>query len=135
MIVVDTNIVAYAFIEGDFSKQARDFFNGSKDWIVPPIFEHGATNILASYGRFKGFSIKACAEILRDMLRFVGGRRIVPVDHEEVLAFAIRNDIASYDAEFLWLARNRDSICLTEDRALLKKFPTLAKSLRAHRAS
>ncbi len=129
MIVLDTNIIAYAFINGRYTVQAIDCIQSAKDWIVPPVLQHEITNILVSYGRFKGFSQKECSEILRDIFHFVQSRRIAPVDHDAVMRFSIKNNVSAYDGEFIWLAQANETILITEDSELRKAFPNIAKSL------
>jgi predicted nucleic acid-binding protein len=128
MIVVDTNIVAYAFIEGEHTEAAREFFSSAGDWAVPPIFEHEIANILVSYGSIKGFSIQSCAALMREIGQFTAGRTLA-VDMEQVIACSIQRKLAAYDGQFVWLAESLGGMCLTEDRELRRKCPTIAKSL------
>lgn len=54
MIVVDANIIAYLYIEGDFTQQARAIYQNDPIWAVPYLWRSEFRNILTIYLR-RGF--------------------------------------------------------------------------------
>ena len=51
MIVVDTNVIAYALIEGDKTALAQQVTQKDPDWRVPPLWRHEFLNVLATAAR------------------------------------------------------------------------------------
>ena len=52
------------------------------------------------------------------------------INWEAALELAVREDISAYDAQYIVLARVLDTVCITQDRALLKKFPEVAWTMK-----
>ena len=51
MIVVDTNIIAYLFLEGEFTSQAESLFHKETNWAAPVLWRSEFRNVLAHYLR------------------------------------------------------------------------------------
>ncbi len=51
MIVVDVNVVAYYFIEGDKTALAREVMQADPDWRLPSLWRHEYLNVVATYPR------------------------------------------------------------------------------------
>jgi predicted nucleic acid-binding protein len=50
---------------------------------------------------------------------------------ESALALAAENRISAYDAQYIALARQLQTVCVTEDRRVLGQFPALTRSMQA----
>ena len=59
------------------------------------------------------------------------GSREQSVDRESALVLAAENRISAYDAQYVALARQLQTVCVTEDRRLLKMFPALTRTMQA----
>lgn len=53
------------------------------------------------------------------------------MDMEAALALATANRISAYDAQYIALAQQIQTVCVTEDRRLLRTFPTLSRQMHA----
>src|SRR6266851_633245 len=53
------------------------------------------------------------------------------VDMELALALATENRISAYDAQYVALARQLQTVCVTEDQRLLKTFPESTRTIQA----
>ena len=51
MIVADTNLLVYLFINGDKTPLAQDVLKKAPHWIVPPLWQSEFRNVLAGYIR------------------------------------------------------------------------------------
>ncbi len=54
MIVVDTNVIAYLFINGDYTSQAKKLLKSDYEWIAPILWKSEFRSVLALYMR-QGF--------------------------------------------------------------------------------
>lgn len=130
MIVVDVNVVAYFLIDGEKTAAARDLLRHDPDWRLPPLWRHEFLNVLATFARRGGASTLDAQRLWRQGMNLFGSSEVA-VDMEAALALAIANRVSSYDAQYIALARQLRTICVTEDRRLLATFPTLCRQINA----
>lgn len=128
MVVVDTNVLAYLLIEGPQTVHARTLFSQDADWRSEPLILIELTNILATLQRVQGLPMAQALSALET------GRRIVEpglhdAEHAEVLALASRYGVSAYDARFLAVAQDLQTVLVTEDAKLRKAAPRLTCSL------
>ena len=127
MIVVDTNIVAYLLIGGQFTELAQQALLRDKDWIAPPLWRHEFLNVLATSVRENHLDESRAMVVLADAPVYMRA-----IDHErplEAMRLSAQTRIATYDCEFVVLARRLLLRFVTKDRALLKTFGDVAVSL------
>lgn len=125
MIVVDTNIVAYFFIEGERTAAARALRQVEPGWRLPPLWRHEYLNVLATYTRSGGTDIDtACTLWHTAAALFADSEQ--DVDMTAALALATTHGISAYDAQFVSLAQVLNVRLVTEDCRLLKIFPERA---------
>lgn len=122
MIVVDTNVIAYFWLPGEFTPQAEAALQRAPDWIVPYLWRSEFRNVLATYVRAKRLLAKDAHTIYinaEDMLR---GREYAVTGHAALdLAFA--SHMSAYDCEYIALADEFACRLVTSDRKLVKAFP------------
>ena len=53
MIVVDTNVLAYLYLPGEQTLDAKSLFQREPEWVAPPLWRSEFRNILAAYVRRK----------------------------------------------------------------------------------
>jgi len=51
MIVVDTNIIAYLYLQGEHTAQAEKVLQKDSEWMAPPLWRSEFRNVLAFYLR------------------------------------------------------------------------------------
>jgi predicted nucleic acid-binding protein len=130
VIVVDVNVVAYYFIEGEKTAPARELMRRDADWRLPALWRHEYLNVLATYARQGGAGIEEARNLWRLALELLAPRE-QPADAESALALAIEHKISAYDAQYVALAQRLRIGFVTEDRRLLKTFPSLASTMQA----
>jgi len=133
MIVADTNLVVYLFVESEFTERARQVHSLDSDWVFPPIAQSEAANVLATLTREKWITPETACEALEHIeKRIMAGLRNVSM--RAALELAIRKEISAYDAQFIVLAHSLDVHLITEDGRLKNKFPEVALSMAAFAA-
>ena len=128
MIVVDTNVLVYYFIEGEKTRLAHQVFDRDPEWIVPLLWRHEFVNVLATFAR-TGTLALAVAQIVWRNAREALHPYEASAEPDEIIPFAVKNNISAYDAEFLVLAKSRSIRCVTEDQELQEKCPRIAVSM------
>jgi predicted nucleic acid-binding protein len=131
VIVVDVNIVAYFLVEGEKTAAARDLLHRDPDWRLPALWRHEYLNVLATFAREGGATIAEAQTLWRRGVELFGTRE-QSVDMESALALAVENRISAYDAQYIALARHLQTVCVTEDRRLLKMFPALTRTTQTY---
>ena len=128
MIVVDVNVVAYFLIEGEHTGQARELWRCDPDWRLPLLWQHEYLNVLATFVRHGGADIADALMLWRRAVNLLADAE-VEVDMEGALGLAARENISAYDAQYIVLAQQLCTVCVTEDKRLLKVFPGTARTM------
>ena len=129
MIVVDTNVIAYLHIPGQYTSEARAAFLRDALWAAPVLWRSELRNILALYVRRKGLPLSEAILVQEAAEGLMAGREYA-VASADVLEISAEAQCSAYDGEFVALARRLDLPFVTADRQLLERFPRVAVSLR-----
>jgi predicted nucleic acid-binding protein len=130
MIVVDSNILAYLYLPGEFTEAAEHLLERDADWHAPVLWRSEFRNILAGYLRRGALSFdQVCLiqEEAEELLR--GGEH--EADSRQVLELVGASNCSAYDCEFVAIAEALGVPLVTMDAKLLKGFPETARSLIA----
>jgi predicted nucleic acid-binding protein len=130
MIVVDSNVVAYLYLPGDYTGEAEALLEHDADWAAPLLWRSEFRNILAGYMRRKTLTFEAARDLQREAESLLAGAEH-EVDSREVLELVRDSDCSAYDCEFVALAMTLDVKLVTMDAKLLKAFPKYAVPLSA----
>lgn len=123
MIVVDSNVVAYLYLPGEFTAAAERLLQRDPDWAAPLLWRSELRNILALYMRQGLLSFESSFEIQREAEALLADNEF-DVDSFDVLALARDSGCTAYDCEFVALARRLNVPLVTSDAKLRKAFPT-----------
>ena len=130
MIVVDTNVVAYAVLPGDRTEASLAVAERDPAWIAPALWRFELRNVLATAMRLKSLRLPAALAAFSAAEDLVADADLV-ASTEECLRLAARGGISAYDAEFVLVAERLDVPLVAADRKLAKAFPGLALSPEA----
>ena len=130
MIVVDTNVVAYLFLRGEFAAQAEAWLRDDRDWAAPVLWRSELRNLLAGYLRRKQLTFEVAREIQREAEALLLGNEH-EVDSLRVLELVRGSDCSAYDCEFVSVAMRLDVKLLTADSKVLKAFPQVTVAFSA----
>jgi predicted nucleic acid-binding protein len=128
MLLVDTNVVAYLLIEGDYTEAAQELRTRDPDWRSEACLLVEFTNVLASLIARKRMTLPSAGDFLAKAAALLDGK-LGRIPHTSVLAIAVRYRVSAYDARFLALADQLGSRLVTEDAGLRAAAPTLTQSL------
>ena len=128
MIVVDTNVVAYLLLRGPQTAAAEALLEAHPTWAAPPLWRSEWRNVLCGYLRRGSLSLEQVIALQEQAETLVIGHE-EPVESEGMLRLAASSGFSAYDCEFVVAAQQLDAPLVTADRALLKAFPSLTRSL------
>lgn len=129
MIVVDSNVLAYLYLPGEFTAAAEALLARNPEWAAPLLWRSEFRNILAGYPRRKTLSFEQVCALQAEAESLVDGFEF-PVDSQEVMALVNGSDCSAYDCEFVALAQRLQTSLITMDKKVLKAFPQHAQPLR-----
>jgi predicted nucleic acid-binding protein len=122
MIVVDTNVVAYLFLRGEFAPQAEAWLRRDREWVAPALWRSELRNLLAGYLRRKRLTFDAARQIQQEAEALLLGNEH-EVDSQRVLELVRDSECSAYDCEFVSVAIRLGVKLVTADGKLLKAFP------------
>lgn len=128
MIVVDSNVVAYLYLPGEYTARAEATFERDPQWAAPLLWRSELRNILAGYLRRKRLTFEQACNVQSEAESFLSGAEF-EVDSGAVLELVRDSDCSAYDCEFVALAIKLDTQLVTMDKKLLKAFPKRAIAL------
>ena len=130
MIVVDSNIIAYCWVNGPLTALAQSVRVKDPDWHVPILWRSEMRSILAGYlrdGSLGGSQISRVMDAAESAL--AGSEHLVP--SASVFEIAEKSPLSGYDCEFIVLASVLAVPLVTVDKAVLKAFPQQAVTMEA----
>jgi predicted nucleic acid-binding protein len=130
MKVVDTNVIAYFFIEGTQTKHARILFEEDSYWIAPVLWRSEFRSILALYLKKKYINAFQMRAIMRKAEELLNGNEYY-IPSNQIFDLVEHSNCSAYDCEFIALARDTGEKLITSDKQILKEFPDNTKSLLA----
>ena len=133
MIVVDSNVIAYYWVNGPLTEIARRVQAKDPEWHAPILWRSEMRSVLTGYlrdGSLDGAQIARVMAAAEES--FAGHEHIVSSD--QVLRLAGETSLSAYDCEFVVLASTLGVPLVTADRAVLKAFPDRALTMEAFAA-
>ncbi len=130
MIVVDSNVVAYLYLPGEFTAAAEALLARDPDWSAPILWRSEFRNILAGYlrrGQLTFGQALALQGEAEDLLRDAEHE----VDSRSVLELVRDSECSAYDCEFVALAMRLGTRLVTMDGKVLRSFPDISVPLTA----
>jgi predicted nucleic acid-binding protein len=128
LIVVDSNVLAYLYLPGDFAAAAEILLQREPEWAAPLQWRSEFRNILAGYIRRRTLSFVQAAAIQREAESLMANAEFA-IDSLSVLELVRDSDCSAYDCEFVALAHRLKTPLITMDGKLLKAFPDLVVAL------
>ena len=130
MIVVDSNVLAYLYLPGEYTAAAEALLEQDSDWAAPILWRSEFRNILAGYLRRKAITFEQANSLQREAESLLEGAEF-EVESFAVLELVRDSDCSAYDCEFIALAMKLDTTLITMDKKLLRAFPKRAIALSA----
>ncbi len=130
MIVVNTNIIGYLYLDSERSNQAEKVLLKDTDWAAPLLWRSEFRNVLAQYIRKGILSFEDAVHIMDEATRLMDGMEY-EVTSLNVLQLVRESSCSVYDCEFVALARDLGAFLVTTDKQILREFPADTVSLDA----
>ncbi len=128
MIVVDTNIIAYLYLESGRSMQSEQALKKDPQWAAPLLWRSELRNVLARYLRKDLLALEDIQWIMSEAALLMKGREY-EVASLQVLKLVASSSCSAYDCEFVALAKDLGIPLVTVDKKILREFPKVAVSL------
>jgi predicted nucleic acid-binding protein len=128
VIVVDSNVIAYCWLNGERTALAHRLRRRDPDWHAPVLWRSELRNILTGYRRDGSLDASQTRRIMAAAEAGLAGREHY-LPSARVFTVTEQSRLSAYDAEFVALAEILGAPLVTEDRAILAAFPDIATSL------
>lgn len=130
MIVVDSNVLAYLYLPGEYTSVAEALLEHDPNWAAPVLWRSEFRNILAGYLRRGSLTFQQAHSLQREAEDLLAGAEY-EVDSLSVLELVRDSECSAYDCEFVALAMKLGAKLVTMDGKLLRAFPGIAVALSA----
>ena len=130
MIVVDSNVIAYCWVNGPLTELAQRVRVKDPDWHVPILWRSEMRSMLTGYLRDSSLTAQQVARIMdaaENTLK--GSEHLVP--SASVFEIVGKSRLSAYDCEFVALASVLAVPLVTADKAVLKTWPQQALTMEA----
>jgi predicted nucleic acid-binding protein len=133
MIVADTNLLIYLYVQGQRTEESEAVLQLDALWAMPLLWRSEFRNSLIGLVRAHVLQLDDALTMIDEAERWLTGREY-NVLSRQVLMLASRSGCSAYDCEFVALAQDLEVPLVTSDRQILKAFPTIAVSPSAFTA-
>ncbi|MBN1993548.1 MAG: type II toxin-antitoxin system VapC family toxin [Anaerolineae bacterium] len=123
MIVVDTNTIAYFFIPGEHTEQARAVLRKDSEWVAPLLWRSEFRNILASYLHRELLTLPQALRLMQEAENLMRGGEY-QMASLQVLSLVASSGCSTYDCEFIALGQDLGVPVVTSDKKVLQAFPS-----------
>ncbi len=130
MMVVDSHVLAYLYLPGEYTAAAEELLEQDSEWAAPILWRSEFRNILAGYMRRRTISLEQANSLQLEAESLLEGAEF-EVESSAVLELVRDSDCSAYDCEFIALSMKLDTKLVTMDKKLLRAFPKRAIALHA----
>lgn len=127
MIVADTNLLIYFYVQGERTEESEAVLRRDATWTAPLLWRSEFRNALIGLVRKEALAIDKALSIVDEAERWLVGHEYSVISRH-VLALADQSGCSAYDCEFVALAQDLGIPLVTTDRQILKAFPAIAVS-------
>jgi predicted nucleic acid-binding protein len=127
MIVADTNLLIYLYVQGQRTAESETVLRRDPVWAAPLLWRSEFRNVLIGLVRKRALPLEAATVIVEEAERWLAGHEYSVVSRH-VLSIAGQSGCSAYDCEFVALAQDLGVPLVTAGRQLLGAFPTVAVS-------
>ena len=134
-VVVDASVIVKWFLEEEFSSEAlklrNDYVRGVITIAVPSLLEYEVLNALKYSGVY---TVKELKEIGLALNKY--GFEVHELEgklKEYIIEVALKKNLTIYDASYIALAKQLNTILYTADSELIDKFPSVAVHIKQYK--
>lgn len=130
MIVVDSNVLAYLYLPGEYTADAEALLESDPEWAAPVLWRSEFRNVLAGYMRRKTLTFDQAYAVQCEAENLLAGSEF-EVESHAVLELVRDSECSAYDCEFVALATKLNTKLVTMDKKVLRAFPKRSVALSA----
>ena len=130
MIVVDSNVLAYLYLPGEYTADAEALLESDPEWAAPVLWRSEFRNVLAGYMRRKTLTFDQAYAVQCEAENLLAGSEF-EVESHAVLELVRDSECSAYDCEFIALATQLNTKLVTMDKKVLRAFPKRSVALSA----
>ncbi len=131
MIVVDTNIIGYLYLNSERTEQVERVLLKDPCWVAPNLWRSEFRSVLALYIRKELISLKEAKEMMKEAGLLMHDREYEAASHQ-VLNLVAASTLSAYDCEFVALAKDLKIKLVTVDKKILDQFPKYSISIEEY---
>ena len=129
MIVVDTNIIAYLWLPGEFSPLAEKLLQKDSHWVSSILWKSEFRNVVASFFRKGKISYDSAIDIIFAAEEQMENQEY-SINSLKVMEKVKESKCSAYDCEYVALAESLDCNLITNDQEIIKAFPKIARDIK-----
>ena len=122
MIIADTCLIFHLFNDTLLTANAQKILDKDPYWVLPPHWREEYANILSKLARKEGRAIDGIINHFNYTIDELKNCEII-VDTKKALQISIEYKISVYDAHFIALAIDFNTLLVTEDKEIIKIVP------------
>ncbi|SLM47170.1 conserved protein of unknown function [Nitrospira japonica] len=127
MIVADTNLLIYLYVQGQRTEESEAVLRRDAIWAAPLLWRSEFRNVLIGLVRNDVLALNEAISMVDEVERWLDGHEYSVISRN-VLTLAEQSGCSAYDCEFVALAQDLRVPLVTADRHVLKAFPAVAIS-------
>ena len=128
MIIADTNIISYLLLPTPYSVSVDELYKNDSDWAAPLLWKSEFRNILALYLRKQIITLEKALQ-LQDAAESLMVQNEFDVTSAQILSLVNESNCSAYDCELVALAHHFNTQLVTQDKKILREFPSIAVSV------
>ena len=128
MIVVDANVIAYLFIQGENTADARHILQIDSDWRAPILWRSEFRSVLTLYLRKQYLKLEQTKFLMKEAENFMLDSEYQP-NSDRVLDLVSHSTCSPYDCEYVVVAQDVGAPLITLDKKILSEFRGTAISM------
>jgi predicted nucleic acid-binding protein len=129
MIVIDTNIIAYLYLQTENTESAENLLIKDPIWSAPSLWRSEFRNVLALYLRKDIITLEQAIQIQTEAESLMDGNEF-EINSIDILKLVRDSPCSAYDCEFVALAQDLDATLVTADKKIISEFPNTAASIQ-----
>ena len=129
MIVIDTNIIAYLYLQTENTESAENLLIKEPIWSAPSLWRSEFRNVLALYLRKDIITLEQAIQIQTEAESLMDGNEF-EINSIDLLKLVRDSSCSAYNCEFVALAQDLDATFVTADKKIISEFPNTAASIQ-----
>ena len=122
MIIVDTNVLVYLFVQSTQTHSAMTVRMKDPNWHAPVLWRSEFRNAMAGYLRSGETTLEHALSTIQRAMYVMDGKEH-EVNSADVMRLVSESNCSAYDCEFVALAQELGVPMVTSDRRILNGFP------------